>query len=109
MTSISGKNETKVFSYQSKGMMATIGKRSAIVSIMGHNVQGVIAWLIWRTYYLAQMPTFEKRIKVSIDWFVDSFFKRDLTCVGKIKKKTLTKVDIKEEVPTLKELLFPDL
>ena len=108
-TSISGKNETKVFSYQSKGMMATIGKRSAIVSIMGHNVQGVIAWLIWRTYYLAQMPTFEKRIKVSIDWFVDSFFKRDLTCVGKIKKKTLTKVDIKEEVPTLKELLFPDL
>jgi len=106
---MSGKEKFQVFSYQSKGMMATIGKRTGIVSIFGHNVTGVIAWLIWRTYYLAQMPTFEKRLKVAIDWFVDSFFKRDLTCIGKIKKKTLTKVDIKEDMPTIKELLFPDL
>ncbi len=89
--------------------MATIGKRTGIVSILGYSVHGVLAWMIWRTYYLSQMPTFEKRFKVSIDWIVDSFFKRYLTCVGKIKKKTLTKVDIKDEMPSLKELLFPDL
>ena len=106
---INGQNATRVFSYKSKGMMATIGKRTGIVSILGYSVHGVLAWIIWRTYYLSQMPTFEKRFKVSIDWLVDSFFKRDLTCVGKIKKKTLTKVDIKDEMPSLKELLFPDL
>ena len=106
---INGQNATRVFSYKSKGMMATIGKRTGIVSILGYSIHGVLAWMIWRTYYLSQMPTFEKRFKVSIDWLVDSFFKRDLTCVGKIKKKTLTKVDIKDEMPSLKELLFPDL
>ena len=50
-----------------------------------------------------------KRFKVILDWTVDSFFKRDLTAYGKIKKKNLTKVDVKEEAPTLKDLLFPDM
>ena len=107
--SLSGQGKLESFYYSSKGMMATIGKRTAIVSIFGKNMHGVGAWALWRGYYLSQMPTLEKRVKVSIDWMVNSFFKRDLTCVGKIKKKTLTKVDIKTEVPTLKELLFPDI
>lgn len=106
---ITGKGKLESFSYKSKGMMATIGKRTAIVSIFGRSVQGFGAWLLWRTYYLLQMPTFEKKSKVTIDWAVDFCFKRDLTSVGKIKKKTLSKVDIKDEMPTLKELLFPDL
>ena len=97
------------FSFHSKGMMATIGKRNAIVSAFGHNFQGLIPWMIWRTYYVLQMPSLGKKIKVILDWTVDSFFKRDLTSYGIIKKKNLTKVDIKEEVPSLKELLFPDI
>ena len=55
------------------------------------------------------MPALGKRIKVILDWTVDSFFKRDLTAYGKIKKKNLTKVDVKEKAPTLKDLLFPDM
>lgn len=107
--SLTGKDKMKAFSFQSKGMMATIGKRNAIVSVFGYNFQGIIPWIMWRTYYVLQMPSLGKKIKVVIDWTVDSFFKRDLTSYGQIKKKNLTKVDIKEEVPTLKELLFPDL
>jgi NADH dehydrogenase len=106
---ITGKDSLKIFSYKSKGIMATIGKRTAIVSIFGYNLQGFLPWLIWRTYYVLQMPDIGKKIKVVIDWTVDSFFKRDLTSYGKIKKKNLTKVDIKDEIPSLKELLFPDL
>jgi len=106
---ITGKDSLKIFSYKSKGLMATIGKRTAIVSIFGYNLQGFFPWLIWRTYYVLQMPDIGKKIKVVIDWTVDSFFKRDLTSYGKIKKKNLTKVDIKDEIPSLKELLFPDL
>ena len=97
------------FSYHSKGMMATIGKRNAIVSAFGYNFQGIIPWMVWRTYYVLQMPALGKRIKVILDWTVDSFFKRDLTSYGQIKKKNLTKVDVKEEAPTLKDLLFPDI
>lgn len=107
--SLTGKGTLNEFSFHSKGMMATIGKRNAIVTAFGYNFQGFIPWMIWRTYYVLQMPALGKKIKVILDWTVDSFFKRDLTSYGIIKKKNLTKIDIKEEVPTLKDLLFPDL
>lgn len=107
--SITGKNKMKVFSFHSKGMMATIGNRNAIVEVFGHNLQGTIPWLMWRTYYVLQMPSLGKKIKVILDWTVDSFFKRDLTSYGQIKKKNLTKIDVKDEAPSLRELLFPDL
>ena len=107
--SLTGKDKMTQFSFHSKGMMATIGKRNAIVTMFGYNLQGVIPWLIWRMYYVLQMPSLGKKIKVILDWTVDSFFKRDLTSYGQIKKKNLTRVDIKEDVPTLKELLFQDL
>jgi NADH:quinone reductase (non-electrogenic) len=106
---LTGKNKMNQFSYHSKGMMAIIGKRNAIVAIFGYNLQGIIPWLIWRTYYVLQMPSIGKKIKVILDWTIDSFFKRDLTSYGQINKKNLTKVDVKENVPSLKELLFPDL
>jgi NADH dehydrogenase len=106
---LTGIGKLNSFSYHSKGMMAIIGKRNAIVSIFGYNLQGIIPWMIWRTYYVLQMPSIGKKIKVILDWTVDSFFKRDLTSYGQIKKKNLTKVDVKDEVPSLKELLFPDL
>ena len=106
---LTGIDKMNSFSYHSKGMMAIIGKRNAIVSIFGYNLQGIFPWLIWRTYYVLQMPSIGKKIKVILDWTVDSFFKRDLTSYGQIKKKNLTKVDVKDETPSLKELLFPDV
>ena len=60
-------------------MMATIGKRNGVVAIVGLEVQGFIAWWIWRTYYLANLPTLQKKIRVMADWTIDVFLKRDVT------------------------------
>jgi NADH dehydrogenase FAD-containing subunit len=77
---IEGKTENKkVFDYKTKGMMASIGKRNGIGAILGIEVQGFIAWWIWRTYYLANLPTLQKKIRVMADWTLDVFFKRDVT------------------------------
>jgi NADH dehydrogenase FAD-containing subunit len=77
---IEGKPENKkVFNYKTKGMMATIGKRSGVGKILGIEVQGFIAWWIWRMYYLANLPTLQKKIRVMADWTLDMFFKRDVT------------------------------
>jgi NADH dehydrogenase FAD-containing subunit len=77
---IEGKAQNKkVFDYKTKGMMASIGKRNGIGSILGLEVQGFLAWWIWRTYYLANLPTLQKKIRVMADWTLDIFFKRDVT------------------------------
>jgi NADH dehydrogenase len=77
---IEGKTRNKkIFDYKTKGMMATIGKRNGVGAIVGLEVQGFIAWWIWRTYYLANLPTLQKKIRVMADWTLDVFFKRDVT------------------------------
>ncbi|HZE78989.1 MAG TPA: NAD(P)/FAD-dependent oxidoreductase [Nitrososphaeraceae archaeon] len=67
------------FNYKTKGMMASIGKRTGIGNLLGIEVQGFLAWWIWRNYYLANLPTFQKKIRVMSDWMLDMFFKRDVT------------------------------
>jgi NADH dehydrogenase len=68
-------------------------------------LSGVPAWFVWKTYYLAMLPTFEKKLKVAIDWTVNLFFKRDITLVRKIKRKSLNKFD-PDDISSLDELLF---
>ena len=74
----------KVFDYKTKGMMASIGKRNGVGAILGLEVQGFIAWWIWRMYYLANLPTLQKKIRVMADWTLDIFFKRDVTMLKTI-------------------------
>src|SRR5919112_938454 len=74
----------KVFNYKTKGMMASIGKRNGVGAILGIEVQGFIAWWIWRMYYLANLPTLQKKIRVMADWTLDIFFKRDVTMLKTI-------------------------
>jgi len=101
---IIGKIKLKEFSFESKGMMTTLGRRVAIAIVYGLHFKGSLAWLIWRTYYLYRLPMFEKRFQVATSWIADLLFKRDLTFVGKIKRKSLTKVDIKSDTPSIKDL-----
>ncbi|HYX55987.1 MAG TPA: NAD(P)/FAD-dependent oxidoreductase, partial [Nitrososphaeraceae archaeon] len=74
----------KVFDYKTKGMMASIGKRNGVGAILGIELQGFIAWWIWRMYYLANLPTLQKKIRVMADWTLDIFFKRDVTMLKTI-------------------------
>jgi NADH dehydrogenase len=69
----------KAFDYKTKGMMASIGKRNGVGEILGLEVQGFLAWWMWRMYYLANLPTLQKKLRVMADWTLDIFFKRDVT------------------------------
>jgi len=98
----------KEFSYHSKGMMATIGNKAGVASLMGHSITGVWAWVIWRTYYLSHLPTLESKIKIGIGWAINSFFGTDLTLIGETKTKNLHGITI-DDTPSLKDQLFTDL
>ena len=76
------------FTYHNKGIMATIGKRNAVALIGGKKIHGVLAWILWRFFYLSNLPTNEKKVRVALEWFLDVFFKHsDILTVGIIKHK----------------------
>ena len=65
---IAGK-ETKPFKYKDKGTMAAIGRRAAVVQMLGgKTMTGTKAQLAWATVHLALLPTNEDRAKAVVDW-----------------------------------------
>ena len=71
------------FVYASKGTLASLGHFSGVgrLSPTGGRpikITGFLAWWVWRTYYMMQMPRLERRIRLIIDWTVALFFKNDV-------------------------------
>jgi NADH:ubiquinone reductase (H+-translocating) len=106
---VEGKQNKKVkFDYKTKGMMAEIGKRTGVATLFGFKAHGFLAWWIWRTYYLSNLPTIKKKLKVTSDWTMDLIYKPD---VAMIKKQLLLREEgeggrgggRQEEQPTEKE------
>ena len=93
------KNSTKEkFVYHSKGQMAIIGKRSGIATFLGMNISGFWAWLIWRNVYLSKITTFDKKIRVFLDWTIDLFFDRDISRLKLMKHETEKEYKLLDEV-----------
>lgn len=72
-------NRKREFDYKTKGVMTLIGRRNGVGILFGYKIHGFTAWWFWRSYYLLNLPTFEKKLRVMVDWFIDRFFKRDVT------------------------------
>jgi NADH:ubiquinone reductase (H+-translocating) len=85
VSAIKGKREgkKKKFDYKTKGMMAEIGKRTGVAILFGRiKLHGFLAWWLWRSYYLANLPTAKKKLKVMGDWTSDLLFKSDVSQVS---------------------------
>ena len=81
-----GGRAPKPFVYESLGMMAAFGHTRAAAEVKGLQFTGFLAWWMRRTYYLFQMPRWETRLRIALDWTVALFYRPDLT-----------KIDLAEE------------
>jgi len=70
---------TQPFAYRSRGMMATVGHLKGVAQIFGVKLRGLPAWLLWRAYYLSQMPTFGRKLRIFVEWSWGMFFPPDIT------------------------------
>jgi len=71
--------ETKRFRYRAMGMMASLGARRGVAGLQGKFlITGFVAWLLWRTYYLARLPGLDRQLRVAFDWTLGLFFPRDI-------------------------------
>lgn len=74
-----GGQPTQNFSYRSRGMMASIGHMRGVAEVAGIPLTGLLAWLVWRAYYLSQMPSFGRRLRIFFEWSWGMFFPPDIT------------------------------
>ena len=79
----------KKFNFKNLGMLASLGRRSAVADMMGIRFSGFLAWFAWRTVYLSKLPGFVRKLRVALDWTLDLFFPRDITQIQTIKASQL--------------------
>jgi NADH dehydrogenase len=73
--------EPAPFVFRSLGTMAALGHQRAVARVFGLRLTGFPAWWVRRTYYLFQMPRWERRLRIVLDWTVALFFRPDITKV----------------------------
>ncbi|AHG93442.1 Pyridine nucleotide-disulfide oxidoreductase, FAD/NAD(P)-binding domain protein (plasmid) [Gemmatirosa kalamazoonensis] len=69
------------FHFRSLGTMASLGGTRAVAQLMGVRLTGFPAWWFRRTYYLFQMPRWDRRLRMILDWTIALFFRPDVTRV----------------------------
>jgi NADH dehydrogenase len=69
------------FVYEPLGTMASLGHTRAVARVFGVRITGFAAWWVRRTYYLFQMPRWDRRLRIVLDWTVALFFRPDITNV----------------------------
>jgi NADH dehydrogenase len=65
-----------------RGQLAAIGCRTGVARVFGLKLAGFWAWWLWRTVYLLKMPRLGRKVRVTLDWTVGLFFRRDDVQLG---------------------------
>jgi NADH dehydrogenase len=73
-----GFGRKRQFVYKPLGVLACLGRRSAVAEICRFKFSGFFAWWLWRTVYLFKLPGLERKARVAMDWTLDLFFPRDI-------------------------------
>ncbi len=70
---------TRAFRHKPLGAMASIGHMKGVAQVFGLPLSGLPAWLLWRAYYLSQMPTLGRKVRIFVEWTWGMFFPTDVT------------------------------
>jgi len=73
--------QTEPFDFDALGTMVALGHSRAVVQAFGTQFSGFFAWWFRRTYYLFQMPLWDRRLRIVLDWTIELFFRPDITKV----------------------------
>ena len=68
------KGGAKAFVYKDPGIMATIGRNSAVAQLGRVHLSGFFGWLMWLGVHLVNVISFRSRIVVLVNWAWDYLF-----------------------------------
>ncbi len=77
MAAVNGKS-LRPFSHRNLGVFVPLGRFSGAAEVLGLKVSGFLAWWLYRSYYLYQLPRLERKVRVVTDWTLELFFHRDI-------------------------------
>jgi NADH dehydrogenase len=75
------------FKYHNRGQLVSLGRYRGVAQLPGRlRLRGFLAWWLHRSYHLAKIPTFNRRVRIALDWTVALFFPRDVVALGSLQR-----------------------
>ncbi|WP_119727301.1 NAD(P)/FAD-dependent oxidoreductase [Thermomonospora amylolytica] len=68
------------------GSVAGLGLYKGVANVYGIKLKGLPAWFLHRTYHLSRMPTVNRKARVTADWTLATFFRREIVSMGEIHR-----------------------
>jgi NADH dehydrogenase len=70
--------KSKRYRFTGIGDACSLGRRRAVGHIKGIRLTGFIAWIAWRMTLLQFVPTWDRKVRLVIDWILWPVFGRDV-------------------------------
>ncbi|KNX38583.1 NAD(P)/FAD-dependent oxidoreductase [Luteipulveratus halotolerans] len=68
------------------GSVASLGLHRGVAELYGVRVKGWPAWLLHRSYHMSRIPTFNRKLRVVLDWTMAMFFRREVSSLGSLQR-----------------------
>lgn len=66
------------------GSVASLGLHKGVAHVYGIKMKGLLAWFVHRTYHLSRIPSINRKVRVTIDWTLALFLKREVVSLGEL-------------------------
>ena len=72
------------YAHKHVGSVASLGLHKGVAQVYGFKLKGFVAWFMHRTYHLSRMPTVNRKVRITLDWTLALFFRREAVSLGRI-------------------------
>jgi NADH:ubiquinone reductase (H+-translocating) len=86
------------------GSVASLGLHKGVAQVYGVKLRGFPAWVMHRTYHVSRIPSWNRRLRVLVDWTLALVLKREVVSLGELHepREPFTEVtpEMKPATPT---------
>ncbi|MDI1460412.1 NAD(P)/FAD-dependent oxidoreductase [Catellatospora sp. KI3] len=72
----------KEYRHKHVGSVASLGLHKGVAHVYGVKAKGLPAWFMHRTYHMSRIPSFNRKVRVVVDWTLALFLKREVVSLG---------------------------
>ncbi|NJC70258.1 NAD(P)/FAD-dependent oxidoreductase [Planosporangium thailandense] len=91
--------QPKEYRHKHAGSVASLGLHKGVAQVYGVKLTGWPAWLMHRSYHMSRIPSFNRKVRVVVDWTLALFLKREVVSLGELHEPREPFTDVTPTVP----------
>jgi NADH:ubiquinone reductase (H+-translocating) len=76
--------QPKNYAHKHVGSVASLGLHKGVAQVYGIKLTGWPAWFMHRTYHMSRIPSFNRKVRVVVDWTLALFLRREVVALGEL-------------------------